>query len=306
VWLSITSRQNCDLHYHSFLSMSQNFYEVLGVPQDAKVEIIKKSYKKLAMKWHPDKNPENPDYATEMFKKIAEAYDTLSDPSKRRDYDDGLSGRSAAGFGGYSGYDGFGSGFPGGGGFASSSGRNGRSNFSSSRAFDIFEHFFADMDDMFGGMDDFGNGGGTRNPNPFAGGQFGGPGFGSMFGGGIFGGRGFDNGFGGGGGGGFTSFSSSSSTVIRGGAGRSGKSISTSTSIDSQGRRVTRTETTTYNADGTKDTKVDESHDDVPNYGRIEVGFGGGSNRGSGRDVAAYRSSNNAGSSSQKSTSRRY
>jgi DnaJ homolog subfamily B member 6 len=54
---------------------------------DASSDEIKKSYKKLAMKWHPDKNPQNVEEATEKFKKIAEAYDVLGNEEKRRTYD---------------------------------------------------------------------------------------------------------------------------------------------------------------------------------------------------------------------------
>ncbi|CAD2087932.1 heat shock protein DNAJ homologue Pfj4, putative [Plasmodium vinckei brucechwatti] len=64
-----------------------NYYEVLGVPQDADISVIKKSYRTLAMKWHPDKNPNNKAEATERFKQISEAYEVLSDPKRRRKYD---------------------------------------------------------------------------------------------------------------------------------------------------------------------------------------------------------------------------
>lgn len=64
-----------------------NYYEVLGVSQDADLNTIKKSYRTLAMKWHPDKNPNNKAEATEKFKEISEAYEVLSDPKRRRKYD---------------------------------------------------------------------------------------------------------------------------------------------------------------------------------------------------------------------------
>jgi DnaJ family protein B protein 6 len=64
------------------------FYEVLGVQETATQEEIKKSYRKLALKWHPDKNPDNKEEAEEKFKSISEAYSVLSDPQKRREYDD--------------------------------------------------------------------------------------------------------------------------------------------------------------------------------------------------------------------------
>ncbi|EWC87532.1 hypothetical protein PFNF54_03656 [Plasmodium falciparum NF54] len=69
------------------MSRRVNYYEVLGVPQDADLTVIKKSYRTLAMKWHPDKNPNNKAEATERFKQISEAYEVLSDPKRRRKYD---------------------------------------------------------------------------------------------------------------------------------------------------------------------------------------------------------------------------
>lgn len=69
------------------MSKRVNYYDVLGVPQDADISTIKKSYRTLAMKWHPDKNPNNKAEATERFKQISEAYEVLSDPKRRRKYD---------------------------------------------------------------------------------------------------------------------------------------------------------------------------------------------------------------------------
>jgi len=63
-----------------------SFYDVLELSQNSTTDDIKKSYKKLAMKYHPDKNPENSE-ALEKFKQITEAYETLSDPDKREAYD---------------------------------------------------------------------------------------------------------------------------------------------------------------------------------------------------------------------------
>jgi DnaJ-class molecular chaperone len=65
--------------------MTENYYTVLGIEKKCSQDDIKKSYRKLALKWHPDKN-KSPE-ADEMFKKIGEAYDILSDPEKRQVYD---------------------------------------------------------------------------------------------------------------------------------------------------------------------------------------------------------------------------
>ncbi|NXA77460.1 DNJB8 protein, partial [Thryothorus ludovicianus] len=64
-----------------------DYYKVLGVQKDASQDDIKKSYHKLALKWHPDKNPRNKEEAEKKFKEIVEAYEILSDPQKRLFYD---------------------------------------------------------------------------------------------------------------------------------------------------------------------------------------------------------------------------
>lgn len=81
----------------------RDLYEVLGIPRDASKSDIKKAYRELAMKYHPDQNRDDPT-AEEKFKEAANAYAVLSDPEKRKRYDqfghDGLRGGAAAGFSG--------------------------------------------------------------------------------------------------------------------------------------------------------------------------------------------------------------
>ena len=67
--------------------MGKDFYAILEVPRDADATQLKKAYRKLAMKWHPDKNPNNQEEAQTKFQEIAEAYSILNDPKKREIYD---------------------------------------------------------------------------------------------------------------------------------------------------------------------------------------------------------------------------
>jgi len=88
--------------------MQQDYYELLGVSRQVEKSDLKKSYRKLAMKHHPDRNP-NDKGAEEKFKEIQKAYDVLSDPQKRAAYDQfGHAGVDQAAGGGSSGFGGFG------------------------------------------------------------------------------------------------------------------------------------------------------------------------------------------------------
>ena len=112
------------------MKKSKNYYQILGVDRNADQNTLKKSYRKLCMKWHPDKNKDNQKIAEEKFKEITEAYSILSDDDKRAQYDRF----------GHEGMNGFGNG--GGGDFS-----------------DIFSQF----NDIFGGgFENFFGGGGGR------------------------------------------------------------------------------------------------------------------------------------------------
>ena len=125
--------------------MGKDFYQILGVQRGCSDAELKKAYKKLALKWHPDRNLDNQEEASEKFKEIAEAYSVLSDPKKREIYDN-------------YGEEGLKGGMPGGG-----------FSFGGDDAFNIFSQFFGGGN-PFGGSGpsgfSFRSGGGS---NPFGG-----------------------------------------------------------------------------------------------------------------------------------------
>src|SRR5512135_3135658 len=83
----------------------QDYYEILGVNRTSSVDEIKKNYRKLAMQYHPDRNPGNKE-AEEKFKEAAEAYEVLSDTEKRDIYRRyGQVGLNGAGYRGFSGFE---------------------------------------------------------------------------------------------------------------------------------------------------------------------------------------------------------
>ena len=114
------------------MSTQKDYYEVLGVKKEATPEEIRKAYKKLAIKWHPDKNPDNKEEAEAKFKEISEAYSVLSDAEKRKEYDN----RDTANFKGF--------------------------EFNNFDPFSMFKDFFGNSNN-FGFDDDFGDFGGFKD-----------------------------------------------------------------------------------------------------------------------------------------------
>lgn len=148
--------------------MGTDYYKLLGVSRDASEDDIKKAYKKMALKWHPDRNSGSEE-AAQKFKEISEAFEVLSDKQKRTIYDqlgeEGLKGRvPPQGANGPSGFSGF-NGFPGGSTFTFTTGPGGApggfggpGGFSPTDPNKIFEQIFG-MSGL-GGMGFGGMGGG--------------------------------------------------------------------------------------------------------------------------------------------------
>jgi curved DNA-binding protein CbpA len=188
-------------------STQKDYYEILGVSKEATPEEIRKAYKKLAIKWHPDKHVDDKKEAEEKFKEIAEAYSVLSDPDKKREYD---TGGIDFDFGDFDNFD----------------------------PFAMFESFFGKVHGKHGGFGNFG-GFGFDDDDDFFGGGFGtGKGFGF---------KDEDFGFGSDFGGGF-------------GSGM-GTSVKKTTQIIN-GKKITKTETTTVDSQGNKKTVVKEETGD--------------------------------------------
>lgn len=114
----------------------RDYYEVLGVTRDTSERQIKRAYRKLAMKYHPDRNPDAPDAETK-FKEAAEAYEVLSDPEQRRIYDR---------FG--------------------HEGLDGSSQGTSGPGFQNVDDIFSEFGDIFGDMFGFGGPGGASRGGP--------------------------------------------------------------------------------------------------------------------------------------------
>ena len=193
-------------------SQQKDYYEVLGVSKEATPEEIRKAYKKLAIKWHPDKHVDDKKEAEEKFKEIAEAYSVLSDPDKKREYDTG--GIDFEDFADFDNFD----------------------------PFAMFDSFFGTKKGKHGGFGNFGFGFDEEEDDFFGGGFGMGHGFGGFkdsdfefkesFGG-DFGGMGMGQ----------------------------GKSVKKTTQIIN-GKKITKTETTTYDSNGNKKTVIKEETGD--------------------------------------------
>lgn len=237
------------------MAESFNYYEVLGVAKTATEVELKKAYRQAALRWHPDKNPDDKESAEKMFKQVSEAYQVLSDPQKRAWYDRGGQGVQ--------------SGMAGGGGFG-----NGMAFGGMRDPFEVFKEF----EQYFGGSDFF-------NPNMMFGGRQGGPkgvGRGHPGGGMGMSHNDFFSGFGANDG---NFFSSSSSTF--GGGGRGSSTMTMKTTTTRNGKTVT--ETKVQKPDGSWETTRTETA--APAGGPDPfAGFGGFGGFGGGFDNAFFSS----------------
>ena len=176
------------------MAVKRDYYDVLGIDRNADEKTIKKAYRKLAKKYHPDTNAGNPD-AADKFKEVNEAYDILSDPKKKKMYDQfghaafeaGADPGADAGAGGFGGFQ---------------SGGNG--------SYQEFHFEGGDMDDILKNLFGGGFGGGSNSGKAGSAHGFGGSGFGhsgfengsfrsgfnGSFGSGGFDGTGYGDGFG--------------------------------------------------------------------------------------------------------------
>lgn len=123
------------------MAEEKDYYKILGVEKSATADEIKRAYKKVAIKYHPDRNPGDKE-AEEKFKEAAEAYEVLHDPDKRARYDQfGAAGVNGGGFGGFGGGQGM-------------------------DINDIFSHFGDIFGDIFSGGGGFGGGARSRGGRP--------------------------------------------------------------------------------------------------------------------------------------------
>ncbi|CEG44605.1 RxLR-like protein [Plasmopara halstedii] len=143
------------------LDPSKDYYKVLGVKKQFSDRELKKAYRQLALQYHPDKaeNAEDKEAAKEKFVEVFEAYEVLSDPEKRKEYDDIRRSGGGSPNGGFSG------GF----GHQSNQGRSSDENLASfTKMFEgIFGHGFGGAGDFSGGAGGFGGGFGGGMPNEF-------------------------------------------------------------------------------------------------------------------------------------------
>ncbi|KAJ3015102.1 hypothetical protein HKX48_004786 [Thoreauomyces humboldtii] len=168
-----------------------DYYAILGVAKTADDDALKKAYRKGALKWHPDRNPDNKELADKKFKELSEAFEVLSDKNKRAIYDQfGEAGLKGAAGGGGAPPPGAAGGFPGGFNFPGAGGPGGAQTFSfnmggmpggaggfrPSSAESIFKQFFGgsnpfeSMGGMGGGMGGMGGMGGDDMDAMFGGG----------------------------------------------------------------------------------------------------------------------------------------